>query len=337
MSKISIALCTYNGAKFLPAQIESFLAQTRLPDELIICDDCSTDETPQIVNDFARHAPFTVTFRINEKNLGSTKNFERAIALCGGDLIFLSDQDDVWLPQKIARIEAEFDKNLQVGLVFSDAEIVDENLEPANCNLWQFTFSEERRKHSRNGNFFDVLLRQNVVTGATMAFRSRYRKIFMPIPDRLPNLIHDAWISLLIASEAKVIFVEEQLIKYRQHSGQQLGINYESAAKRGFLERKMRYAEGIEFSRQEIERLKQTKEIFAVYSHFEKKRGSVSFKDLIEEKREQIAHYDARMNLPLTKIERFLPVYRETLTGRYHRFSKGFLSVAKDLLENWSA
>lgn len=67
MSKISIALCTYNGAKFLPAQLESFLAQTRLPDELIVCDDCSTDETPQMINDFARRAPFTVTFRINEK------------------------------------------------------------------------------------------------------------------------------------------------------------------------------------------------------------------------------------------------------------------------------
>jgi glycosyltransferase involved in cell wall biosynthesis len=335
MSKISIALCTYNGAKFLPAQLESFLAQTRLPDELIVCDDCSTDETPQMINDFARRAPFTVTFRINEKNLGSTKNFERAISLCGGDLIFLSDQDDVWLPKKIARIETEFVKNSQVGLVFSDAEIVDENLQTANCNLWQFTFSEERRENARNGKFFDVLLRQNVVTGATMAFRSGYRKSFMPIPDRIPNLIHDAWISLLIASEAKVVFVEEQLIKYRQHSGQQLGIDYESASKKSFLERKERYAEGIEFSRQEVERLEQTKEMFAAYPHFEKKRNSVSFKDLIEEKREQIAHYDARMNLPFTKIERFLPVCRETLTGRYHRFSKGFLSVAKDLLENW--
>ncbi len=335
MSKISIALCTYNGAKFLPAQLESFLAQTRLPDELIVCDDCSTDETPQIINDFARRAPFLVTFRVNEKNLGSTKNFERAISLCGNDLIFLSDQDDVWLPQKIARIEAEFDKNSQVGLVFSDAEIVDENLEPANCNLWQFTFSEERREQSRNGNFSDVLLRQNVVTGATMAFRARYRETFMPIPDRIPNLIHDGWISLLIAHDAKVVFIEEQLIKYRQHSGQQLGIDYKSVSKSGFLERKERYAEGIEFSRQEVDRLEEMKEIFAAYPHFEKKRGSVSFKDLIEKKREQIAHYDARMNLPLTKFERFLPVCRETLTGRYHRFSKGFLSVAKDLLEKW--
>ncbi len=335
MSKISIALCTYNGAKFLPAQLESFLAQTRLPDELIVCDDCSTDETPLIIKDFARCAPFTVTFRVNEKNLGSTKNFERVISLCGGDLIFLSDQDDVWLPKKIARIEAEFVKNSQVGLVFSDAEIVDENLQTVNCNLWQFTFSEERRENARNGNFFDVLLRQNVVTGATMAFRSGYRKSFMPIPDRIPNLIHDAWISLLIASEAKVVFVEEQLIKYRQHSGQQLGIDYESASKKSFLERKERYAEGIEFSRQEVERLEQTKEMFAAYPHFEKKRNSVSFKDLIEEKREQIAHYDARMNLPFTKIERLLPVCREILTGRYHRFSKGFLSVAKDLLEKW--
>jgi glycosyltransferase involved in cell wall biosynthesis len=335
MSKISIALCTYNGARFLPAQLESFLNQTRLPDELIVCDDCSTDETPQIVNDFARRAPFTVSFRVNEKNLGSTKNFERAISLCGGDLIFLSDQDDVWLPQKLARIETEFDKNSQVGLVFSDAEIVDENLHPANCGLWQFTFSEERRENARNGNFFDVLLWQNVVTGATMAFRSEYRKIFTPIPERIPNLIHDGWISLLIANEAEVVFVEEPLIKYRQHSNQQLGIDYDAAFKRSFAERKERYAAGIEVGREEIERLEQMKEIFTAYPQFEKRRGSVSFDDLIEEKREQIAHYDARMNLPLNRFERFLPVGRETLTGRYRRFSKGFLSVAKDLLEKW--
>jgi len=337
MSKISIALCTYNGAKFLTAQLESFLAQTRQPDELIVCDDCSIDATAQIIRDFAERAPFSVSLYINEKNLGSTKNFERAIALCTGNLIFLSDQDDVWLPQKIARIEAEFDKNPQVGLVFSDAEIVDENLQTAHCNLWQFTFPEETRKNAREENFFHILLRQNVVTGATMAFRACYREIFLPIPEGIPNLIHDAWISLLITNETETAFVEERLIKYRQHSDQQLGINYKPASKRSFVNRKKRYAEDIEFSRREVERLEQTKEMFAAYPHFEKKRNSVSFKDLIEERREQIAHYNARMNLPLTKFARFLPVCRETLTGRYHRFSKGFLSAGKDLLENWSS
>jgi glycosyltransferase involved in cell wall biosynthesis len=335
MSKISIALCTYNGAKFLPEQLESFLAQTRLPDELIVCDDCSKDETPQIVNNFARNAPFPVSLYVNETNLGSTKNFEQAISLCNGNLIFLSDQDDVWMLQKLAQIEAEFNRNAKVGLVFSDAEIVDENLQSTGLNLWQFTFSEERREKSRNGNFFDVLLWQNVVTGATMAFRSEYRKIFMPIPERIPNLIHDGWISLLIANQAEVIFLEEALIKYRQHSNQQLGIGYEAALKRSFNERRHHYAAGIEVGREEVERLKQMKEIFAAYPQFEKRRGNISFDKLIEEKNEQIAHYEARMNLPSTRFKRFLPVFRESLTGRYQRFSKGFLSVAKDLLEKW--
>ncbi len=335
MSKISIALCAYNGGKFLPAQLESYLAQTRPPDELIVSDDCSTDETARLVEEFASRAAFPVRFHRNETNLGSTKNFERAITLCTGDLIFLSDQDDVWLPAKIARIEAEFDVNPEVGMVFSDAEIVDENLQPLGRTLWSFTFSNERREAARNGKFFDVLLSQNVVTGATMAFRSRYRQSFTPIPENIPNLIHDGWISLVIAGEAEVVFIDEPLVKYRQHAAQQLGIGYEATLAADFNERQNRYGASIAFTENEIVRLKQMKEIFAVHPQFTNKRGTIGFADLIEEKQAKIAHYEARRCLPLARANRFLPVFKEVSSGRYGRFSKGLLSAAKDLLEKW--
>jgi len=335
MSKISIALCTYNGARFLEEQLMSFLQQTRLPDELIVCDDCSTDATVEIIEKFSQTAPFPVLLHINKENLGSTKNFERAISLCTGNFVFLSDQDDIWLPQKLARIKTEFDRSAKVGMVFSDAEIVNENLQPLGRSLWSFTFSDERRGDARGRKFFDVLLSQNVVTGATMAFRACYRQIFLPFPEGIPNLIHDGWISLIIAGEAEVVFVSEPLVKYRQHAAQQLGIGYEAPLEKNFDRRRNRYAASIAFGKKEIERLKQMREIFAIYPQFEKRRGTIDFANLIEEKKAKITHYAARMDLPPARLNRLLPVGREVVSGRYRRFSKGFLSAAKDLLEKW--
>src|SRR5690242_1846918 len=99
--RISVAMCTFNGARFLPEQLESITAQTRLPDELVICDDRSADESLEIIRAFLDRPPFTVRLEINERNLGSTKNFEKAIGLCQGEIIALADQDDVWFPQKL--------------------------------------------------------------------------------------------------------------------------------------------------------------------------------------------------------------------------------------------
>ncbi len=335
MNKISIALCTYNGAKFLPAQLESYLHQTCLPDELIVCDDCSTDETLQIIQEFTRKAPFPVHLHINEKNLRSTKNFEQAISLCTGDLIFLSDQDDYWMPEKVERIADEFAKKEKIGMVFSDAELVDENLKSLNRRLWNHTFTSERRRAALCGSFFEILLSENVVTGATMAFRSEYRKNFMPIPDDIPNLIHDAWIALLISNKAQVFFFNEPLIKYRQHSAQQLGIDYKTELKLNFEQRKKRFAESIETNRKDILRLNNLEKIFAVHPKMNEQNDIMLFDRLRKEKNEKVMHYEARMNLPLSKIGRFLPIFKEILTGRYHHFSKGFLSGLKDLFESW--
>lgn len=220
--KSSIALCTYNGAKFLAGQLESFLRQTRLPDELVVCDDRSTDETIGILEDFARDAPFPVRIYVNENNLGSTKNFERAISFCTGDLIFLSDQDDVWENKKISRMVSIFDQNPDTILAFSDAEIVDENLKSLGKSLWETTFNDRKRNLVSKENFFGILLNEGIVTGATVCFKSELKDYILPIPI-LGNFIHDGWIALVAAQLGKVEFLSEKLIKYRQHSNQQIG------------------------------------------------------------------------------------------------------------------
>ena len=332
MSKVSVALCTYNGAKFLDEQLESFLKQTHAPDELVVCDDCSRDETVAKLEKFARTAPFAVKIFQNESNLRSTKNFEKAIALCTGEIIFLSDQDDYWQPPKIERILREFQKDETVGLVFSNAEISDESLQPLGRNLWDYTFPAEKRVAAAK-KFLDVLISQNVVTGATMAFRAKYRESFTPIPDDISNLIHDYWIALSIAGLAEAVFVDENLIKYRQHPAQQLGVNFEISNFQNSSQRRVRYADSIRFCEYDIVRLEQLKQLFERFEHFEHHRQKFDFESLIKEKEERIKHYEQRKDLPEIGFKRVTQICREIASGRYHTYSKGFISAAKDLFE----
>jgi len=219
--KLSVAMCTYNGAAYLSEQLESLATQTRLPDEVVICDDSSTDnQTREIVETFSRRAPFPVRLFVNKHNLGSKRSFELAIRRCRGEIIFLSDQDDVWRKDKLAVIEHTFSSSPRTGLVFSDAEIVDEHLVELG-GLWT-NFDDAGRTDIEKQNVFKALLRRNLVTGATLAFRPNLRRLVLPIPtDTIFQ--HDAWIALIIAAVARVTFISEPLIKYRQHPGQQIG------------------------------------------------------------------------------------------------------------------
>jgi glycosyltransferase involved in cell wall biosynthesis len=124
--QISVALCTYNGERFLARQLASIQQQTRTPDELVVCDDCSTDSTIEILKDFAASAGFPVRIIRNEQNLGFVANFEQAIRLCQGDLIALCDQDDIWYPTRLERSQQEFAAHPEAGLVFSDADVMDD-------------------------------------------------------------------------------------------------------------------------------------------------------------------------------------------------------------------
>jgi glycosyltransferase involved in cell wall biosynthesis len=219
--RLSVALCTYNGARFLDAQLESYLEQTRRPDELVVCDDGSTDDTLALLNRFASRAPFPVRIFQNEARLGPTKNFDKAIRLCTGDVIATSDQDDIWLPDKLALSLAGFDASPRPGLVFTNAEIVEEDLRSRGHAMWDVVqFGPRARQQMRRGLAFQVLLRQWVVTGATMVFRAELRPYLLPIP---AAWVHDAWIALIVSAVAPVAMVERSTVKYRQHPNQQIG------------------------------------------------------------------------------------------------------------------
>lgn len=317
----SVAMCVYNGARFLQEQLASIAAQTQLPFELIVCDDLSTDDSVAIARKFGASVPFPVRIHVNEHNLGLVKNFERAISLCSGDIIALADQDDLWMPEKISRMDREFTLAPDIGLCFSDAVLIDEDSQPTGQTLWQ-ALKVPREELKRLEKGFDVgdLLSGSIVTGATIAFRQRFCDLVLPIPHDLA-IIHDAWIALLIAAVARVLPIDEPLIRYRQHPGQEVGALARTQFAVGLqsaLDRQNPYPEVLAIARTTHQRL------------FEK-REQFNPGRALEELEERIAHLQVRLALPQSRIARVQCVFKELLTRRYHHYSRGFRSAVKDV------
>ena len=317
--KISVALCTYNGARYLEEQLASISAQERPPDEFVICDDGSSDETMEIVQRFAKAVNFRVHVHVNVENLGSTRNFEQAVKLCQGDVIALADQDDVWRPSKLRVVEHHLEENPRAAFIFTDADMVSENLTPLGYRLWDAVhFSTHQRRLFEQGRAPAVLVRYNVVTGATMAFRSEYRDDIFPIP---PRWVHDAWIALVLSTLAPCVFVDEALIQYRQHSTQQIG-----GKRHTFLEK-------LEIARkQDQSALRAIADDYeAVVKHLEPLRPKMNDLGWIDTLDEKVLHFRARATMR-EKPLRIPLILAELFARRYSRCSLGWRSVAQDML-----
>jgi glycosyltransferase involved in cell wall biosynthesis len=219
--RISVVLCTHNGAAHLQRQLRSLLDQQRRPDEVIARDDASTDGTAAILQSFATVAPFPVRLTLNPQPLGTTANFQAAIADATGDVIAPCDQDDVWYPEKLARFEAAMAGVDPPDLVFCDADLIDEQLRPLGCTQWQsIGFTPRHREIAARGKLWSVLARFNVVTGVAMAFNARRRDLLLPIPR---GWLHDGWIGLILSAAGKSRMIPQPLLAYRQHANQQIG------------------------------------------------------------------------------------------------------------------
>ena len=228
----SVALCTYNGQRFLAEQLASIAAQTRLPNELVVVDDASTDRTLQILHSFSRSAPFPTRVLELPVNIGSRGAFERCIRATQGDLVALCDQDDVWYSDKLETMTEVFVSNTDVGLVFSDADVIDARGARQGYTAWatdQVAFRGNRRADFSAETAFTMLLEGNLVTGAAAAFRGRYRDLVLPFPSLDssdgPWKLHDGWIAVLLAAVCRVWPEDRALLAYRLHADQQLGLS----------------------------------------------------------------------------------------------------------------
>ena len=315
---LSIALATYNGAAYLKEQLESIAAQTRTPDELVISDDQSTDDTLRLIVEFAASADFPVHVSVNESNLGTAKNFEKAISLCRGDVILLSDQDDVWHSDKLKSIECIFAARPQLSLVFSNAELVDETLSRFDESLFDLVdFNRRKQRLVRSGRALDVQLRENLVLGCTMAFRANLKELVLPISAEGP-LVHDGWIMLLIAAVGEIDFIDRPLVKYRQHAAQQCrasdGPTWHDIITSPKIDRACRV--------RQANQLNEVFERLVAYGLNQDKERLL---------RDKVMYLHARARLPVPKFQRSRSVGKEVGNRPYHRFSRGWLNGAKDL------
>jgi glycosyltransferase involved in cell wall biosynthesis len=193
---------------------------------VIICDDCSNDNTVQIIQKYMVKYPSIIQLYINEKQLKTIKNFEKAISLTTGDYIFLCDQDDIWMPQKVQKMIKNMKENPRALLLFSNGDLIDDDGTYLNTTLWkEWGFDENAKKiwEDMSAAFSNLLYNKNYVTGATVLFNQNLKKIAMPI--NLPNgYYHDTWFAIHAAGENGLFYMDESLIKYRIHKNQQVGI-----------------------------------------------------------------------------------------------------------------
>lgn len=221
--KISVAIATYNGEKYLEKQLDSILKQdTIIVDEIVVCDDISNDKTIEILDHYIHLYPNVFKVYQNENNLGSNKNFEKAISLCTGDFIFLADQDDIWKNDKIKKTLDVFENNKTAEGVFSNADIIDDNDKLIHTKtIWDSVFFFEKEL-PKPINFFDLISKNgNVVTGATLCIKKSVKDFIFPFPE---GMLHDQWIASYLALKNVLYYSNENLISYRLHNNQQVGM-----------------------------------------------------------------------------------------------------------------
>lgn len=222
MMTTSVAMCTYNGESFLRKQIDSILNQTIPVNEIIICDDRSTDETHNILSDYQKNNPDIFKIYINEKNLKSVKNFEKAISLCSGDIIFLSDQDDIWEENKVEVFTNYFQNMPKITAICSDGIAIDNSGKVIDQRtIW--SVPKLLKANDIDVDYFNIIaFIENIATGAGMAFRKSIVEKILPIPTK-DGFHHDEWIALLTSYEKSFIMIDEKLFRYRIHDNQQVG------------------------------------------------------------------------------------------------------------------
>lgn len=220
--KTSVALCTYNGEKYLQEQLDSIMQQNIPVNEIVVCDDGSTDTTMQILDKYQQK--YSGIFRIfsNEENLRSVKNFEKAISLCTNEIIFLSDQDDIWMPNKTEIMLRYFSAHPDIAVLCSNGYGIDGSGRKLDIiTVWDVP--QFLRQKKIDLDYFRMLSYVgNIATGATMAIRRDFRDKLVPFPVK-HGFHHDEWMALVASYHNKFDILPNRLISYRVHQDQQVG------------------------------------------------------------------------------------------------------------------
>ncbi|MCT7635635.1 glycosyltransferase family 2 protein [Aliarcobacter butzleri] len=199
--KISVCMATYNGEKYIKEQLDSILSQIDENDEIIITDDISNDKTVQIIKSFEDNR---IKIYVNKEKLGATANFNESLSKASGDVIFLSDQDDIWLNNKVSICL----KNLEIyDLIVTNCKVADENLNISHNSYFNLV-------HSGKGLVKNLY--KSTYLGCCLAFNRNILNAILPIPNNL-MMYHDWWIGFVAEQKFKVYFERKPLLLYRRH------------------------------------------------------------------------------------------------------------------------
>lgn len=320
-TRLSVVLCTYNGATYLPDLLDSLARQNRLPDELLVYDDGSTDATASLVASFAQRAPFPVSWHRQSKRLGPAANFVAAAQQAHGTWIAFCDQDDVWHPDKLAKLCAAVDRQPAASAVFCNARLVDAQGRANGRTLWQhvrYTQAEQHRMAS--GLAWQVLVKHPVVCGAGLMVHSRVRDHLAPIAD---GWMHDAWAALLAASLGPLVGLSAALFDYRQHGSNLIGASRRSWREQWVIFRGFNRQAYLHSEEARWQALAERLQTVAASPWQEATRQAVAGK---------LHHLERRRTLPRLRRQRLLPLWRDYRAGDYQRFTKGWRPLLADLL-----
>ena len=325
--RIAVAMATFRGERFLDQQLASIAAQTRPPDSLFVSDDASDDRTVAMLEKFAASAIFPVHVAAATANVGVTGNYERAIAACDGELIVLSDQDDVWLPNKLEYLERVFESSPDVGYAFSDAYLIDGTGKRTGERLWAMAgFNADQQMRMRLDPFGQVLGR-SIVSGCTLAFRTKWRDLLTPFPaertEAKTRVLHDRWASIVLPLVSGVAVIEEPLVEYRIHTTQQVGIPALQIRKR-VPSSVLRWRSAAIPTREHAARMRVN---IGLLRSAAERVGSP-----LDQVEQAIRHLEVRAAIDGSRFRRVAPVVRELVSRRYHEYSLGAASAFADLI-----
>lgn len=318
--KISIAMATYNGADYILEQLESFVCQSRLPDELVICDDGSIDGTLDIVAEFSKSAPFIVRVYKNENRLGYCQNFCNAISKSTGDIVFLSDQDDVWLEDKLRLVEREFNSKSDVMVVINNQIIADGNIQDIGV-----TQLDRINELNLGVDWF--------VTGCCSAIRRPFIDVVLPIPGSFHA--HDVWINKIAVMVGVRAIIDKPLQLYRRHGFNSSSSPVSDLKRPGRL--KMILSYGLKDNknewRQRANSLRLLRErLQVVSSQYSGLVCSSKTSEAIKCLGLEADSIEARINAAeRPRIKRFIKIIQLWFRGGYREFN-GWKSMLKDII-----
>lgn len=317
---IGVALCTHNGSRYLLEQLDSILAQTVAVSEIVISDDHSTDGTLAVIEQFQKRIPATVQLTLlqNPVPLGVTKNFEQALKKTTTDIVFLSDQDDVWLKNKVESL-VPFFSSPDTGLVHTDALIIDDSGRMTGDKLFA-TLRVHRSEiaSEERGDGLHVLLKRNIVTGATCAVRRDFALSTMPFPS---SWLHDEWLAIQSSIRGGLRVSLASTTLYRVHTNNQIGahkLSTKSAVARLTSSRRDRNHRLLNRANDLLER-----------ENIKDNQDKEKLELLIE----KVQHEAVRSGYPEKHVRRIVPVLSEVQTGRYWKYGGGLRDILRDLVQ----